>query len=623
MCAGDRGPSAQPASIRLRAYARLVELARDERSLPHLLKAALEPVATCFDAPLAAVSARLGSEVVDAEWTRDEAHTRFFKGVVHRAITQCMEGGRPVARLYRAREAGARVAVLAAPLVKPDGSPLGAIAVVVPGVGSAELPGLAPLVESLAHLASALAARFQVAAADPGAGVGAARDLARAAGFRNPRELAFAIANSLRNQIGAEQVALGVGRRSRVEILAISGYDEIRDESPGVQAIRAAMEECLDTGDRIVCQREGPWSDEPVSTGHLLHRQWHEASSGSSVCSVPVPCEDGGTVLLLSLRRPMGEPWRRSDLDRIQELVAPYAGAFALLERAGRTLFEHAAESARELLRQAARAESRARTLAAAAAALGLVWFVFGTLPYRVAAPAVLEPGEVRRISAPFDAVIAESVVVAGDRVRRGQLLARLEDEDLRLERDRIRAELELERVAAAQALADGSAVEAELARARAEILRARLAILERRIERAVLRAPFDGVVVQGDLRRRVGESVPMGAELFQVAEDGHFVAQIRVPEHAIAAVEPGQSGEFASYARPDQTGRLEVLRVVPAAEATGSRKAYRVEASLELDRPWVRSGIEGVARIDAGSRPAWWVCLHRFTDWLRLRLWI
>ena len=62
---------------------------------------------------------------------------------------------------------------------------------------------------------------------------------------------------------------------------------------------------------------------------------------------------------------------------------------------------------------------------------------------------------------------------------------------------------------------------------------------------------------------------------------------------------------------------------MVPAAEATGSRKAFRVEAALELDRPWVRAGIEGVARIDAGSRPAWWVCFHRFTDWLRLRLWI
>jgi hypothetical protein len=37
----------------------------------------------------------------------------------------------------------------------------------------------------------------------------------------------------------------------------------------------------------------------------------------------------------------------------------------------------------------------------------------------------------------------------------------------------------------------------------------------------------------------------------------------------------------------------------------------------------WVRPGMEGTARIDAGSRAYPWIWTRRIVNWLRMRLWL
>ena len=77
-------------------------------------------------------------------------------------------------------------------------------------------------------------------------------------------------------------------RRRRVRLIAISGFDDVKPRSPGTLHIRQAMEECLDSVTVIVRQIEEKWSGEPLSSGHRLHRRWHEATGNAAVVSIPL-----------------------------------------------------------------------------------------------------------------------------------------------------------------------------------------------------------------------------------------------------------------------------------------------------------------------------------------------
>jgi hypothetical protein len=63
-------------------------------------------------------------------------------------------------------------------------------------------------------------------------------------------------------------------------------------------------------------------------------------------------------------------------------------------------------------------------------------------------------------------------------------------------------------------------------------------------------------------------------------------------------------------------------LRVGPVAVSADGRNFFEVEGALEARGGALRPGLRGVAKIDAGARPAGWIVTHRMTDWLRLALW-
>ena len=75
---------------------------------------------------------------------------------------------------------------------------------------------------------------------------------------------------------------------------------------------------------------------------------------------------------------------------------------------------------------------------------VGIVgFFSVATGTFRVTAKTVIEGAVQRVAAAPFDGFILQSFVRAGDTVRAGQVLCRLDDRDLKLEQTRLMSERE------------------------------------------------------------------------------------------------------------------------------------------------------------------------------------
>ena len=60
----------------------------------------------------------------------------------------------------------------------------------------------------------------------------------------------------------------------------------------------------------------------------------------------------------------------------------------------------------------------------------------------------------------------------------------------------------------------------------------------------------------------------------------------------------------------------------VSMAEADNGMNVFRVEARLARSDLKLRPGMEGVAKVDAGTEPLLWVWTHRWVDWLRFTAW-
>lgn len=609
---------------RQRLYADLRRLADEAGSRASFLRRALAVMATALHAPHATLYAQSQMDVVEETFTAEGSDPSFWKPALEGVLDAALSARAVAGRIFRARESGLLVAAIAARIDSEPGQPSGAIAAVVPCSGPDHGRELQLILESAAHFLSARIARFALESSrlDPRTELRMAVDLGRVSTFSSPRELAFAITNNLRNVTSADQVALGLARNGRVEVLSISGYDEIKAQSESVRALGAAMEECLDAGAPIAWQREGPTAEDSGRVDWKLHRRWSEVSAGSAVASFPIG-PVAGAMLVVSVRR-MGSGFRPDEIDSMRRMVEPFAGAFGLVERASRSLREHlrdAAGDAGRWLREPGKIARRALVVAGAAAAL---WFFFGPMPYTVTATAEVVPAQMQTLGAPFEGVLESAPVVAGDVVGKGDVLATFRTGELRLERERLEAALDVQRFTAGQAVSDRAApVEVRLARAQMDLLRSQIALLDRRIEASTIRAPFDGLVVSGDLRDRIGQSLPLGEPLFEIADGDRYRLRIRVPERAVDDVRAGQAGSFSTQARPDESEPFVLDRVAPAAEVVDGANVYVAEAEVELDAPWMRPGMEGVGSIDAGTRVTWWVLLHRLTDWLRLQFYL
>ena len=52
-------------------------------------------------------------------------------------------------------------------------------------------------------------------------------------------------------------------------------------------------------------------------------------------------------------------------------------------------------------------------------------------------------------------------------------------------------------------------------------------------------------------------------------------------------------------------------------------RVTYRTEARIEGDFPALRPGMEGVGKVEAGSRSYGWILLRDLIGWLQLKVWL
>jgi multidrug resistance efflux pump len=206
--------------------------------------------------------------------------------------------------------------------------------------------------------------------------------------------------------------------------------------------------------------------------------------------------------------------------------------------------------------------------------------------------------------------------------VAEGALLVELMEHDLLLERERWASQLAQHENGYAAAMSRADRTQAAVSAARIEEARAQLALVDEQLTRSRLSAPFDGVVIEGDLSQSVGAPVRQGDALVTLAATGRYRVIVEVDEVDIGRVRIGQPGTLRLSALPWDTRSLEVERIAPLAKATEGRNVFEVQARLTEPDASLRPGLRGHAKVAVGRAPPLWVWVRPWLDRARLALW-
>ena len=431
------------------------------------------------------------------------------------------------------------------------------------------------------------------------------------------REAATAFVTELGTLFACDRVSIGFSGRRHVKVAALSHAAEFSANQGLLRDIGAAMEEAMWQGATLMY----PLPDGAQPRVDRAHADLAQRQGSAWIATVPL-VKSGKAFGAIVLERNVSQAMGRADLalcENIGALLGPLLEVKRLVDQPWPIKLGGALRDALTPLfgRGHVVAKAVVGSIVALVAATSLIQG-----DYRVSAPAKIEGAVQRVMVAPVDGYLKQAHVRPGDRVKDGQALAELADEDMRLEERKAQGEVSQFENAYATALIKQDRAEIGIALAKLDQARSQLALAQAKLERTQIRAPFDGVVISGDLTQSLGAPVKKGETLITLAPEHDFRVIVEVDERDIGDLRLGQSGYLALSALPSETFPIEVLRITPVATPGQGRNYFEVEAKLKGKSAELRPGLLGVGKIESGSRALLWIWTHRVYDWARLTLW-
>lgn len=481
---------------------------------------------------------------------------------------------------------------------------------------------LIPALVELAIRRSEPVIRETVASSTEGRGHGSLEFVLRAIGMALEESGGHTSANraviSLAEGLGCQRVSIGVQQGKVTRLLAVSDSPDVRTESALAQSLVACIDETLDQRLSLRVSSGGGAPDHQITTAHHQHLADHGATF---VMSIPFRHREFSGAFVFE------RPLSKGDFDSTEALLAEtlvaYLGRVVLLQ-------ELTDPGLLRLTRDWCRAVfaslwGRGRRGFQAASVVAIVLIGLGTfvpVNHDVSGEVIIEGERQRAMVAPFDGYVVEALVKAGDSVRQGQLLARLDDRDFQIERARAIGLIEQHRSEYQEAMSKRDRATASAALSQMDQAQAQLTLAEERIARAVVRAPFDGVVITGDLSQRLGAPLRRGDVMFEIALSSGISAVLMIEDVDIDRIELGMTGSMRLRSSPTETIPFEVNRITSVTVAEGGWNRFRVEATIEAEAKTMRPGMQGMAKITIDRRPLFWIWSHRFIGWLELMVW-
>ncbi len=428
---------------------------------------------------------------------------------------------------------------------------------------------------------------------------------------------ALSLCNALAVRLRADRVCLGWVRGPYVRLVAVSHVEKFDRRASASRELESAMEEAW--------MQKGPvaWPG-PAVAGRVTHAHESYARTQGSGHLLSMPLQSGEVVHgVLTVER-RESPVSADETFELRLLCDACALPLSRLHDADRWFGARLGSSLLRWRSQLLGPGHVAWKLAGVAGLLLTLVLAFLPWDYRIETPVALRSKDLLFVPAPFDGYLRDVNVEVGDTVAPGAVMLALDTRELVLEEsmavaDELRVRREAEKSQAGRQFGD-----MQIALARQQASASKLELIRHQVGQAQVKAPFAGVVVEGELKKNLGAPVRKGDLLLKLASTGATYLEIEIDQAKIHEVAPGMRGEFAFVGRPELRYPLVIDRVDPVSSLREGRNIFLARARTEVPyQSWWRPGMGGAARLDAGERRLIWVLTERTVRFLRHTFWL
>lgn len=469
----------------------------------------------------------------------------------------------------------------------------------------------------------------------------------------NVQNVAFAAVNEGRRILGCDRMSLALYNGRRLKLTAVSGNETLNSRANQLRILERLAAVVVGTGDEFVSSGA---ADAPRSVDSQ-YDAYRAAGGADSVRITPLYEAVGQLGTSPEATSAVGaiiveEFASREDASAADFDAASYAALCEATSSAAANARRFERACSFRLLRRwiertpASRGGFPLRRLTMLlAAVVAAVVLTQVNAEFRVEGDGALVPELRRNVFAAESGVVREVPVDHGVRVATGDVVCRLENVELAVRLQQAKARLqqtvdemqinESRQNARDVSTADRIRLEGAFVALedRRESLVREIAILNRRVDALVVRAPIDGVVTTWAAERLLnGRPVEQGQRLVGVADDsGPWTLEIELPErrlgHMLCARNARESEtdlevEFILATEPERRYRGRIESVVGRTELNADNESVvMLTAVLEGERPPLRHGAEVRARVLCGKRPLWFVWFHEVVEFTQSRV--
>ena len=209
---------------------------------------------------------------------------------------------------------------------------------------------------------------------------------------------------------------------------------------------------------------------------------------------------------------------------------------------------------------------------------------------------ATLEAEAEAQVVARASGIVESLRVEEGDTVQAGDVLARLDDDQLRIEVTRAKANMDkltADFARAREVYAEKIISREAFDRIRFDLQAARAAydLAQLNLKYAAIRAPIDGVVSTRHIK--VGNLVNVNDPAFHIIKFDPLLAVLHVPEREIHKLAVGQTADLRFDAFPERSFTGTVIRINPVVDAGTGTVKTTVEMA-QADGPQLKPGMFG-----------------------------
>ena len=431
-------------------------------------------------------------------------------------------------------------------------------------------------------------------------------------------EASMRICNELVSQFNAMRVSLGWNEKGKIKVKATNHGGNVRSDTEKVGALARLMDESMTQKSEIV------FPDPRSELINQQHKSYSQSSGNCTVISVPLRSDDEIIGVVTVEYDDEDNPFDEAHIGLLRvfmDLIAPRLESLHSISGwFGKRVWRKVRKKVAGMLGYS----YTGLKFFICILLVSLIASCIIPINHKVKAPFVLRTEASAVLTAPVAGYIEKVHFKVGDIVKEGDVLVSLDQKEMLMKRAQSIAERESQTNDVRRYEAEGKLTDMRLAQLSVKKADAQIKLLDYQLDKALISAPFDGVIVEGDLQDRLSSPVKPGEPLLRVIQLVDTFGELQVDERDVHFIKKGMEGELAYTSHPERTYEVRIDNFEPVAVVQEQGTYFRVRAMIGSDpEEWWRPGMSGICKIYIGKRSAAWVYLHRTIEFIRMKLWL